>query len=722
MTSNLFRKRRSAAIQAQADAGAGRGPRASLGRRLDEAAATVHQVVPAKLVMTVLGGLLGLLMAPWQLCLAWMAGGAVLEAWGWIATRPAAQGRRTGCRGRWNFAANFAAVNAWWAVLGVLFWRTGLVEGQVCAVVLWISLATMLVPLFYNTTWVFLLAGALPSAAAMTMIGNRDSLELGQLAPIYMALGISFVFALGRALETPSAQAAQRALNESLAQYRLLADSVTDVICRTDLNGVHSYVSPAVEKVLGFRAEELIGVARRDMIDPETYPPVRAAVARMIADPERAEVITSRVRHKDGRWLWLQTNAKVFCEDGVPVGVIDVTRDITEQVLADQALTAAKAEAEAATRAKGDFLANISHEIRTPMNGVLGALHLLEQEPISAEGRELMRQANDCGRMLSQLLNDLLDFSKIEAGQLELSPEPMNAAEALDGVLALLGGQARAKKIELRREVTAGDLWIEADPVRLRQVMFNLVGNAIKFTGQGHVAVRLAITDEGGARRVRLEVEDTGIGVPADVQPHLFERFRQADSSTARRFGGTGLGLSITQALVELMGGTIGFSSRDGDGSLFWIDFTAPAAEAAREEPVESGVLDGVCVLLVEDNPTNRLVARTLLGRLGAEIYEAEDGLAGLEAARTGRFDLILMDVQMPHMDGIEATRAIRGLQGPAAQIPIIGLTANVMTHQKSIYLAAGMNGVVGKPFSAHALLTEIGRLLSEPADEAVAV
>ncbi|MDO9172547.1 MAG: ATP-binding protein, partial [bacterium] len=441
-----------------------------------------------------------------------------------------------------------------------------------------------------------------------------------------------------------------------------------------------------------------------------------------VADPSRPEVMTVRVRHKDGRWLWMQSSARLILEDGVPVATIDTSRDVTAQVAAELALQEAKAEAEQATRAKADFLANVSHEIRTPMNGILGALQLLEREDISPEGRELMRQADDCGRMLSQLLNDVLDFSKIEAGQLDLSPEPMHVGDALRAVVGLLDGQARAKNVELRCEVSGDDLWIEADPVRLRHAMFNLIGNAVKFTPAGHVAARLAVHDAGdGRRHVRLEVEDTGIGMTPEAQSHLFERFHQAESDTARRFGGAGLGLSISQALVRMMGGRIGFASEPDVGSTFWFEFEAPAARPLVVQPVEDGVLEGVRILLVEDNATNRLVARTMLARLGATVAEAEDGLAGLAAARTGRHDLILMDIQMPHMGGVEAARAIRGLEGRAAHVPIIALTANAMVHQRSEYLAAGMSGVVAKPISAAALLAEIARLLADEPD-AIAV
>ncbi|MES2725241.1 MAG: ATP-binding protein [Pseudomonadota bacterium] len=609
-----------------------------------------------------------------------------------------------------------------WTTLALLLWRDAGLAGQACALILVMTLVAVSILRFFSTPAIFVVAGSAPALVTFLFLGFREGRDQMDLLAISLALSLSVVFSLGRAIATPSAQAQQLRINDTLRELQILTDNVTDVIARTDMAGVHTYLSPSVEKVLGYRPEELIGVSRADIVDPAYYALILEASARMQADPERSEVITCRVRHKDGRWLWIQTNAKLVCENGIPAAVIDVSRDITEQVAKDAALREAKTEAESATRAKADFLANISHEIRTPMNGVLGALQLLESEPISLEGRELMRQAADAGLMLSQLLNDVLDFSKIEAGQLDLAPEPMDVGVALDTVIALLDGQARAKGVELGCETTGEHLWIAADPVRVRQAMFNLLGNAIKFTHQGHVAARLSVLPTvNGRRHVRLEIEDTGVGIAPEAQAFLFERFRQAESSTARRFGGSGLGLSITRALAQMMGGDITFRSVQGQGSTFWLDFDAPAAAPVATLSVEEGLLEGVRILLVEDNPTNRLVARTLLTRLGACVDEAEDGLIGLKAARDGAYDLILMDVQMPNMDGVEATRAIRALPGMVARTPIIGLTANVMTHQQGAYRAAGMNGVVAKPIAVSALIGEIARLLGED-DTAIAV
>ena len=539
----------------------------SLAVRLDEAAAAIHGKAVVRAAIYVPAGVMAALVLPWTVCVAWFAGGLVMEIWSWLATIAQSRGEAIGPRRRANFAACFVMSNLWWVLLGLLLWASGDVAGQACATALFLALGSIAVLLFQNSPLTLLGAGMAPATGVVSVLALADGRGWRELLPIWIALGVAATFKLSVAQSTPSAQAQQRLINESLSRYKILADNVTDIIARADLTGRYQYVSPACLTVLGYRPEELIGTGLQELLHPEGVPVIAAAIGRMVADPSCSEVVTVRTRHKDGHWLWLQTNVRLFCEDGAAVGTIGVSRDVTQSVLADLALQEAKAEAEAANRAKADFLANVSHEIRTPMNGILGAMHLLDQEPISPEGRELMRQASDCGRLLSQLLNDVLDFSKIESGQLELTPEPMDVGEALQSVAAILGGGARAAGIELRCEVTGADLWIEADPVRLRQAMFNLVGNAVKFTVEGHVAARLDVSIRpDGRRHVRLEIEDTGIGMSPEAQSHLFERFRQADSTTTRRFGGTGLGLSITQGLARMMDGQIIFTSAQGEG------------------------------------------------------------------------------------------------------------------------------------------------------------
>jgi signal transduction histidine kinase/ActR/RegA family two-component response regulator len=415
---------------------------------------------------------------------------------------------------------------------------------------------------------------------------------------------------------------------------------------------------------------------------------------------------------------WVDTCAELhWAEDGSLEKVVGMVLNIEERKQQELALIEAQRAAEAAAEAKSQFLANMSHEIRTPMNGVMGVLHLLEKEPLSSEGHTLLDEAQACGQMLAQLLNDVIDFSKIEAGRMELDTEALDPARLLHSVTHMLGPQAEAKGLKIITRVEGQLGWIVGDPVRLRQALFNLIGNAVKFTSEGKIEVRLVVRDAGpGQKRLRFEVEDTGVGIPEVAHQHLFQRFHQADGSTARRFGGSGLGLAITRSLAELMDGEVGFSSIEGKGSTFWLDVPAPAALAAIPAAVpDAGFapLSALRVLVVEDNPTNRLVAGKILEGLGASVATAADGALGVEAAAAERFDLVLMDVQMPHMDGIEATRRIRALHGPEALTPIIGLTANAMAHQRTAYLEAGMDGVASKPISPADLIAEIARVLN---------
>ena len=452
---------------------------------------------------------------------------------------------------------------------------------------------------------------------------------------------------------------------------------------------------------------------------PLIHPDDLASVMETFDAERMASVIgqaEARLVLPSGAHRWVTISAEpTFDEDGAHRKITGLVLDVDARKQQELALIAAEQAAQAAAEAKSQFLANMSHEIRTPMNGVLGVLHLLKKENLTEEGQQLLREASECGRMLSQLLDDVIDFSKVEAGRLELSPEPTDAVEVLRSVMGLLRPNAEAKGLELRHKADGKGIWIEADPVRLRQGLFNLVGNAIKFTSAGHVEVRLSAKTRAGKRRLRFEIEDTGIGIPEAAQAGLFRRFQQADGSTSRRFGGSGLGLAITRRLAEMMDGGVGFISCEGQGSTFWLEISAPvAAPTVEAEADESTPLEGLRALLVEDNPTNRLVASKMLEALGIGVSMAEHGGLGVEAAREGGFDLILMDIQMPVMDGLEATRRIRALDGPTGQVPIIGLTANAMSHQREAYVAAGMDGLVAKPISPAALIAEISRVVRQ--------
>ncbi len=454
------------------------------------------------------------------------------------------------------------------------------------------------------------------------------------------------------------------------------------------------------------------------------YEEINVPVWPSVHPDDRATVIAANVRwalgdtnhpmefrivRPDGAARWVRVFYALDKESRRGVGLV---MDIDARKRQELALVEAEQQALAASDAKASFLANMSHELRTPMNGVLGVMHLLDREPMSDNARRLLSEALGCGRMLTALLDDVIDFSRIEEGKLDLDLSPIDVTALTESVIGMLRPQAAEKAIGLVLLGADSLGWARTDGVRLRQALFNLIGNAVKFTLQGQVTVRCR---RDGAM-IRFEVEDTGVGIPLAAQANLFERFHQADVSTTRQFGGSGLGLAITLRLAKLMGGGVAFASTPGAGSTFVLSVAAPLEQPAQSEddrPLD-GVLAGLKVLVVEDNPTNQMIAVRLLETLGADAAVAADGLAGVDAASSGVHDLILMDIQMPGIDGLEAARRIRAMPEPVCRTPIIALTANAMSHQKAAYLAAGMDGVVAKPLSPPALLAEIVRLSAE--------
>ena len=452
------------------------------------------------------------------------------------------------------------------------------------------------------------------------------------------------------------------------------------------------------------------------MVHPDDVAMVRSTFSASMATGEAAIVHYRQYNSLRGTWLQCRTAWRGLRPTASGKWeLVGITQDVTELSDARDAAIGGEQRAQEAAESKAQFVANMSHEIRTPLNGVLGVLHLLKAEALSVDGRRMLEEALGCGDMLTALLNDVIDFSRIDEGRLELSPQPVDPVVLLTSVTDLLrqGAEDRGLYLRVRAPLDLG--WVEIDPVRLRQVLFNLIGNAVKFTRAGGVEIRAMACQAASGPGLRFEIEDTGIGIPQEAQAGLFERFHQADGSTTRQFGGSGLGLAITRRLAKLMGGEAGFESRAGRGSTFWVEIAAsPAMPVAGEIEPDATPLSGLRVLVVEDNPTNRMIVTRMLEQLGMQVETAENGAVGLEAASRSAFDLILMDVQMPVMDGVEASRRIRALPGLMGSVPIIAMTANVLAHQRRTYAEAGMSTAISKPMSPAALVQGVIAALSD--------
>jgi signal transduction histidine kinase/CheY-like chemotaxis protein len=455
------------------------------------------------------------------------------------------------------------------------------------------------------------------------------------------------------------------------------------------------------------------------------YPDRGGRFADIFADREAGEILWSclqdtevveggyRVVTADGpRWHSLTARRTPDPMSGEPCVLVNET-DITEEVEAQAALADARERAEAAAAARQAFLANMSHELRTPLTSILGFADLLADSSLDDGQRRHLARIRDAGSMLLGTLNAVLDFSKLEAGGVDLERKPFDLPDFAVRTAGMFEAAALAKGLDLSVRIDPDcPQWLEGDRERLRHVLVNFVGNAIKFTKTG--AVSLAVERRPGAapgaERLELSVSDTGVGVPAAMLDQVFDRFAQAGPDVSRRYGGTGLGLAISKEIVELMGGRIGVDSVSGHGARFWCVLDLPVAAPPVATPEEAAPTPErpLKLLVADDNDANRELIGTLVRAMGHEAEAVADGVAAIAAARTGLYDLILMDIHMPVMDGLAATRAIRDLEGDAASTPIVALTANILPEQIAAYRASGMDDHVGKPIDPRELLSKI--------------
>ena len=480
------------------------------------------------------------------------------------------------------------------------------------------------------------------------------------------------------------------------------------------------FENPASSRMLGWGETDLVGMPahltmHHHRSDGTPYPVSECPIHATLVDGRYRHVNDEVFWRKDGTSFPVEYSvAPILGENGGVTGAVVVFADITARKKAEDELRAAKEAAEAATRIKSEFLANMSHEIRTPMNGVVGMTGLLLDTALDPEQRMFAETIRSSADSLLTIINDILDFSIIEAGKVTFEDIAFDLRGTVESTLAMLAGPALAKGIGLTGHVDSDVAAVlRGDPGRLRQVITNLVGNAIKFTDSGNVALRVS-TESAAAGGVvlRFEITDTGIGIPREVQDRLFQAFVQADGSTRRKFGGTGLGLAICRQLVGQMDGRIGVESTPGEGSTFWFTarFAAQPGTGRASIPAESPVTENgapqsqatspekLRILIAEDNVVNQRVAIGQLHKLGYTADIVSNGLEAIGALDRIPYDIILMDCQMPEMDGFQATKKIRESEGDARRVWIIAMTANTMSGDRDACLAAGMDDYVGKP------------------------
>ena len=533
---------------------------------------------------------------------------------------------------------------------------------------------------------------------------------------------------LGAVQDITAAKRAELQLVETSTRLRNVLAAASEVsMIATDPKLLITVFNTGAEKLLGYAGAEMIGRATLAVFHDADEMRLRGEeLSRQLGhDVEGDAVFTepstlqqprewTYVR-KDGRRLRVSLVVTAMkSQSGELLGYLGIAHDVTREKEVEEKLREATFQAERANMAKSAFLASMSHEIRTPMNGVIGFADLLLDSRLTEQQRNHATRLQDAAKSLLSLINDILDFSKIEAGKLEIEALPTSPETVVHDAVSIVRGQMAAKGLVLRIERAANlPPWIEGDSTRLRQILLNLLSNALKFTDHGRIVVRCTRETVEGKEFLRFEVQDTGIGIRADRQHLLFQDFSQIDSSTTRRYGGTGLGLSICRRLAQAMGGEIGVNSVPGQGSTIWFTIalrTCPAPDLSQTRDAASVVANPARVLVADDLSMNRDIVESMLRRAGHSARGVENGRQAVIAVQESDFDLVLMDMEMPEMDGIEATRAIRRLDERIRHIPVVALTANAFSEDRERCRECGMNDFLPKPINRDALLAAVAK------------
>jgi PAS domain S-box-containing protein len=523
----------------------------------------------------------------------------------------------------------------------------------------------------------------------------------------------------------------QALLRQSEGRFRHLVEDVDDVLFEQDPEGRWTFLNASWTRATGFSVQESVGRHYTEFVHPDDAEASKARRAGLIRDGTHDGVHAARYTTKDGRWRWLEARVRRnLGPNGETVGTVGTLRDVTVRMEMGEELAKASDQALRSTALMSEFLATVSHEIRTPLNGVLGLMTILQDTPLNDDQRGIASSAQRSAEALLTLVNDILDLSKLEADRLTIDLVPFDLYGWAREVTAPSFARARAKNLATQLTFDPRvPVRLTGDPARCRQILGNLLDNAVKFTDRGRVTVTITpIVTEDGRSMVRMAVSDSGIGIPPEKQAMVFEKYRQADASTTRRYGGTGLGLAICRQLATRMDGAVGVESEVGQGSTFWFtipmvaaasaESSEPAAQAdansgAQSQPQPEPPPQAVpLVLLVEDNPTNQFVARRLLEKAGCRVEIVNNGAEALDRVRTQSYAVVFMDCQMPVMDGYEATRRIRQLDGPVAAIPIVAMTAHAMAGDRERCLESGMSDYMSKPLKPDVLAASLRRAL----------